>query len=65
MRRNDEGRDYGIRSHFYQWFANRSKKTIKKLLARGVIVDRETNVHFKDGLPPVAVGDYFVPLPIR
>jgi hypothetical protein len=44
---------------------NCSKKTIEKLLARGVIVDEKRNVNFKDGLPPVAVDDYFVPLPIH
>ena len=41
---------------------NCSKKTIEKLL---VIVDEKRNVNFKDGLPPVAVDDYFVPLPIH
>jgi hypothetical protein len=44
---------------------NCSKKTIEKLLARGVIANEERNLHFGDGLPPVAVDDYFVPLPIH
>ena len=39
-----------------------SKKTIDTLLARGVIVKEEQQVHLADGLPPSVVSDYYVPL---
>lgn len=44
---------------------NCSKRTIDKLLVSGVIANEKHNLHFRDGLPPSTVDNYFVPLPIE
>jgi hypothetical protein len=42
-----------------------SKKTLDRLLERGLIEKLEKKVHFRDGLPPSIMTDFCVPLPIH
>jgi hypothetical protein len=42
-----------------------SRKTLARLLARGVIMKKDNRVAFRDGLPPSNVEEYYVPLPIH
>jgi hypothetical protein len=42
-----------------------SRKTLARLLERGVIMKDEKRVAFRDGLPPSVVDEYYVPLPIH
>jgi hypothetical protein len=42
-----------------------SRRTLEKLLSRGVIETQEERIAFRDGLPPSVVDHFFVPLPIH
>jgi hypothetical protein len=42
-----------------------AKKTLERLLERGVIKKHEKTVFFRDGLPPQIETDFYVPLPIH
>jgi hypothetical protein len=42
-----------------------SKKTLIRLLERGVIVKQEKRVPFCEGLPAAVVDQYYVPIPIH
>jgi hypothetical protein len=42
-----------------------SARTIQRLLERGLIAKQEKSVHFSDGLPPLVVDDFYVPLPVH
>lgn len=44
---------------------NCSKRTIEKLLARGVIASQETKMRFREDLPPSVVANFYVPLPVH
>lgn len=42
-----------------------SKKTLERLLERGLIAKQDRLVHFSDGLPPSIATDFYVPLPVH
>ena len=42
-----------------------SKKTLDRLLERGLIEKLEEKRSFRDGLPPAIMTDFYVPLPIH
>ncbi|EKS34508.1 hypothetical protein [Afipia broomeae] len=42
-----------------------SKRTLDRLLARGLIEKLEENISFRDGLPPAITTDFYVPFPIH
>jgi hypothetical protein len=42
-----------------------SKRTIDALLERGVIAKLEKPMRFRDGLPPLLIDEFYVPLPIH